>query len=60
MPTWLKEPIAELVSQRQHRLVDLPESDLRSILWLLADILDELRQIRRLLEENNGEEDEDT
>jgi hypothetical protein len=36
------------------------ESDLRSILWVLADIRVELRRIRELLEDDDDEEDEDS
>jgi hypothetical protein len=39
--------------------IDTPDEDTRTILWLLADILDEVRRIRLLLEDEDDEEDDD-
>jgi len=39
--------------------VDAPIEGDRTILWLLADILYEVRQIRTRLEDDDDEEDDD-
>jgi hypothetical protein len=39
--------------------IDIPNENERSMLWLLADILTEVRQIRLSLEDDDGEEDDD-
>jgi hypothetical protein len=41
--------------------IDIPNENDRSMLWLLADILTEVRQIRLSLEDDDdGEEDDDS
>jgi hypothetical protein len=57
--TCLKERIAAANRSQHHLRVDTPNEDTRTILWLLADILDEVRQIRLRLEDEDDEEDED-
>jgi hypothetical protein len=39
--------------------IDIPNENERSMLWLLADILTEVHQIRLSLEDDDGEEDDD-
>jgi hypothetical protein len=57
--TRLKERISLNRSRRHHRKIDASNDDTRTILWLLADILDEVRQIRLQLEDEDDEEDDD-
>ncbi len=57
--TCLKEQIVAANRSRHHLRIDTPNEDTRTILWLLADILDEVRQIRLRMEDEDDEEDED-
>ncbi len=59
MSTRLKERIARSRFLRHLPEIDAPNDDTRTILWLLADILGEVRQIRLQLEDDDDEEDDD-
>jgi hypothetical protein len=58
--TRLKERIAVNLEADHYRRIDAPNQDLRFIIWLLADILNEVRTIRLQLEDQDDEEDDDS
>jgi hypothetical protein len=55
----LKERIALRYLNPHPGAIGAPNEDTRTILWLLADILDEVRHIRLQLEDQDDEEDDD-
>ena len=58
--TRLKQRIAVTAGGEHHRRIDAPSEDLRSNIWLLADILNEVREIKLHLEDQSDEEDDDS
>jgi hypothetical protein len=58
--TRLKERIAVNLEADHYRRIDAPNQDLRFIIWLLADILNDVRTIRLQLEDQDDEEDDDS
>jgi hypothetical protein len=58
--TRLKERIAVNLEADHYRRIDAPNQDLRSIIWLLADILNDVRTIRLQPEDQDDEEDDDS
>jgi hypothetical protein len=58
--TRLKERIAVNLEADHYRRIDAPNQDLRFIIWLLADILNDVRTIRLQPEDQDDEEDDDS
>jgi hypothetical protein len=58
--TRLKERIAVNLEADHYRRIDAPNQDLRSIIGLLADILNDVRTIRLQPEDQDDEEDDDS